>query len=63
MNNHWLTLLLFLVAVAVGATIPPIVLGGHDLTFWRVGLAVVAGLVAGVVLAVLYLAFQREMGD
>jgi hypothetical protein len=57
MNNHWLTLLLFLVAVAVGATIPPIVLTGHDLTFWRVGL------VAGVVITVLYLAFQREMGD
>jgi hypothetical protein len=63
MNNHWLTLILFLVAVAVGATIPPIVLTGHDLTFWRVGLAVVAGLVAGAVITVLYLAFQREMGD
>jgi hypothetical protein len=32
MNNHWLTLILFLVAVAVGATIPPVVLTGHDLT-------------------------------
>jgi hypothetical protein len=63
MNNHWLTLLLFLVAVAVGATIPPVLLTGHDLTFWWVGLAVVAGLVTGVVLAVIYLAFQREMGD
>jgi ABC-type microcin C transport system permease subunit YejB len=59
MNNHWLTLLLFLVAVAVGATIPPVVLGGHDLTVWRVGLAVVAGLVAGVVLAVIYLAVEK----
>jgi hypothetical protein len=60
MNNHWLTLILFLVAVAVGATIPPVVLSGHDVTWWRVGLAVVAGLVAGAVITVLYLAFQQE---
>jgi tetrahydromethanopterin S-methyltransferase subunit D len=59
MNNHWLTLILFLVAVAVGATIPPVVLGGHDPTWWRVGLVVVAGLVAGVVLAVIYLAVEK----
>jgi hypothetical protein len=63
MNNHWLTLILFLVAVAIGATIPPVVLTGHDVTWWRVGLAVVAGLVAGAVITVLYLAVQREMGD
>jgi hypothetical protein len=59
MNNHWLTLILFLVAVAVGATIPPIIFTGHDVTLWRVGLAVVAGLVAGAVITVLYLAFQE----
>ena len=58
-NLPWLTLFRYLYSLVMGATIMQVLLSNHDFTWWRVGLAACAAVVAGVVLAILGLAFQK----
>lgn len=62
-NSPWLTLARYLYSLIIGATIMQVLFYGHDVTWWRVGLAVCAVLLAGGVLAILELAVQKASSD
>lgn len=61
MKSPWLTLARYIYSLLIGGTISLVLLTNHDITWWRVGLAIVAVIVAGVVHAVLELAVLKAM--